>query len=230
MSAQIRVFTTKLQVATAGAEMLAEAAREGGHIALAGGSSPEEAYKQAARMQRDWSEADVWLSDERCVEPYDERSNFGMVERSLLAPLPADLRPRVHRIEGERGPDEAADAYEALIHEELGESPVFDLILLGLGADAHTASLFPGKPEVEERDRHVVGVEQPGMEPMVERVTFTLPLINAAAHVVFLVAGSDKGEAMARAFGSPADRTSPAAPVRPRRLTVLCDEAAAGEL
>ena len=185
---------------------------------------------EAARMQRDWRDAVLWLSDERCVEPSDERSNFGMVWRTLLEPLPEDLRPEAHRVEGERGPDEAADAYEALLHEELGSDPRFDLILLGLGPDAHTASLFPGKPAVEEHERHVVGVEQPGMAPLVERVTFTLPLINAAAHVVFLVAGADKAEAMQRAFGSPRDASSPAAHVRAARLTVLCDEAAAGRL
>jgi 6-phosphogluconolactonase len=215
-------------VAAAGAEMIAETAAAGGHIAVAGGSSPEHAYGILAGLGRDLSRATLWYSDDRAVPPDDPDSNHAMVARSLLDALPDAARPRVHRIEGELGAEAAADRYEALIRAELGDEPVFDLVLLGLGPDAHCASLFPGKPAVLERERLVVAVPEPGMEPYVPRVTFTLPLINAARRTLFMVTGEGKAEAVRRAFGDPADAASPAAQVRP--VAVLLDEAAAAGL
>jgi 6-phosphogluconolactonase len=217
---EVQVLASKQLVAAAGAELLAA---QDGTIALAGGSTPEDAYKLAARLRADWSATRLWLSDDRCVPADDPRSNSGMVERTLLARLqtgPAEWHP----VPGELGPDAAADAYEATLPD------AFDLVLVGLGPDAHTASLFPGKPAVGEQRRRVAPVPEPGMEPLVPRVTFTLPELNAAAHVVFLVAGADKAEAVRGAFGDPADPASPAAHVRPARLTVLLDEAAAAQL
>ena len=101
-----------------------------------------------------------------------------------------------------------------------------------LGPDAHTASLFPGKPEVEERSRLVVGVELAGMEPQVPRISLSLPALNSGRRTVFLVTGADKAKAVARAFGDTPDGDSPAAHVRPRagQLLVFCDPAAAKEL
>src|SRR4051794_25403591 len=113
------------------------------------------------------------------------------------------------RMEGELGPEAGAASYEALVREHMGQDPRWDLLLLGLGPDSHTASLFPGKPEAEERSRFVVGVEQAGWEPQVPRITLTLPCLNAARRVVFLVTGKDKAGAMKRAFGDPADPSSP---------------------
>jgi 6-phosphogluconolactonase len=103
---------------------------------------------------------------------------------------------------------------------------------MGLGPDGHTASLFPSKPEWNERGRFVVAVPEAGMAPQIPRVSMTLPVFNAAAKVVFIVAGKDKAKAMRRAFGDPPDATAPAAHVRPEHgeLIVLCDEAAAAEL
>lgn len=206
--------------AEAVAELLAQAARAGGQIVLTGGSSPKRAYELAAQRAPDWSAATVWFTDERCVPPDDERSNFAMTDRALLARLAQ--RPRVMRMHGELGPEAGAQAYAA----ELGDNPQFDVILLGLGPDAHIASLFPGRPEKQVTDRLVVGVPEAGMEPYVPRISLTLPAINAAKQKVFLVTGENKQEAVRRAFGDPADGESPAAHVRP--ATVYLDPPAAG--
>jgi 6-phosphogluconolactonase len=214
------------------AEMLTEAASRGGQIVLTGGSTPRRAYETAARAGADWSRATLWFSDERCVAPQDGRSNFALADGALVGRLPKDQRPEVMRMEGELGPEIGAANYEALIRERLGGDPRWDLLLLGLGPDAHVASLFPGKPEVEERRRLVAGVEHAGWEPFIPRISLTLPALNAARRTVFLVTGPDKAAAMKRAFGDPPDPTSPAAHVRPRagELLVLCDAAAAKEL
>jgi 6-phosphogluconolactonase len=125
-------------------------------------------------------------------------------------------------MEGELGPEQGAAAYASA----LGENPRFDLVLLGLGPDAHTASLFPNRPEKHVEDRLVVGVPEAGMEPFVPRISLTLPAINAARRKVFLVTGESKVEAVPRAFGDAPDPESPAAHVRP--VTVFLDPAAAG--
>jgi 6-phosphogluconolactonase len=189
-----------------------------GHVVLTGGSSPKRAYELAANG--DWSDKTVWFGDERCVPPDHEWSNYRMADEALLSRL--DPRPEALRMED-------ADAYEALVRDRLGDEPAWDLLLLGLGPDSHCASLFPGKPEVEVTDRLVVDVPEAGMEPQVPRITLTLPAINAARHVVFLVTGESKREAVRRAFGDDPDPTSPAAHVRPRsgQMTVYLDPAAA---
>lgn len=211
------------------AERLVAVAEAGGHIALAGGSTPQRAYEMAAQVGGDWSAATVWFSDERCVPPDHPDSNFGMAETALLSRLSEP--PQVMRIEGELGPDAAAGAYEALVREHLGPEPRYDLLLLGLGPDAHTASLFPGKPAVRDTQRFVAPVPEAGMPPQVPRVTFTLPLINRAREVIFLVAGADKAKAVARAFGDERDPTAPSALVDPDgNLYVVLDEPAASAL
>jgi 6-phosphogluconolactonase len=218
--------------AAAVAEMLVETAARGGHIVLTGGSTPRRAYETAARAGGSWSGATVWFSDERCVPPTDPRSNFALADGALIGRLPKDQRPEVMRMEGELEPEIGSANYEALVRERLGGDPRWDLVLLGLGPDAHCASLFPGKPEAEERQRLVVGVEHAGWEPFIPRISLTLPALNAGRRVVFLVTGADKAPAMRRAFGDPPDPSSPAARVRPGagELLVLCDAAAAKEL
>ncbi len=158
--------------------------------------------------------------------PDHELSNFGMAEAALLSKVDTT----VVRMEGELGPEAGAGAYEAAVRERLGAEPRWDLLLLGLGPDGHVASLFPSKPEKEVTDRLVVGVPEAGMEPQVPRISLTLPAINAARHVVFLITGESKRQAVRRAFGDQPDPASPAAQVRPRagELTVYLDEAAAG--
>jgi 6-phosphogluconolactonase len=212
-------------------EQMAKAAAEGAHIVLTGGSTPRAAYEHAASLDADWSRATFWFSDERCVPPDHEHSNFGMAEKALLGQIEPGA---VHRMKGELGPAAGAEDYELQLRRMFGESvPAFDLLLLGLGPDAHCASLFPGDPALGETARLAVGVEVPGMAPLVPRITLTLPVLNAAREVVFLVAGEDKAEAVARAFGKL--RPGPDAPaslVRPPsgRLTVVLDDAAAKHL
>lgn len=201
------------------AELLVAAAEAGGHVVLTGGSSPARAYELAAGA--DWSRATVWFGDERCVPPEHELSNYGMAHAKLLS----KVETTVMRMEGELGPEAGAAAYEAAIGE-----PRFDLLLLGLGPDAHIASLFPSKPERHVTDLLVVGVPEAGMEPHVPRISMTLPCINSARHVVFLVTGASKAEAVRRAFGDPPDLTSPAAHVRAQEVTVLLDHEAAGRM
>jgi 6-phosphogluconolactonase len=222
--------------AAAAAERIAAVVRRGGQIALAGGSTPRRAYELLAEMDLDWSGCELWLGDERCVAPDDEHSNFKMVGEELVDRLPADRGPRGwHRIRGELKPAAAAAAFEQELRGAFGaaaELPVFDLVLLGIGPDAHTASLFPGDAALAERERWAVGVEVPGMAPLVPRVTLTLPVLDAARAVLFLISGADKADAVARAFGDAPGLDAPASLVRPAdgALTVLLDGAAAARL
>ena len=208
------------------AEIIAEAVRAGGHIALAGGSTPKAAYGLAADMDLDWSGATLWFGDERCVPPDDEDSNYRMAKEALLDRIDGD-QPTVKRIAGEKGPHTGAKDYERELQQTLGEQlPRLDLVLLGLGPDAHTASLFPNQPAVDVTDRAVVGVEEAGMPPEVPRVTLTLPAINAARQRVFLISGSDKAAAARRAFKSEPSEDAPASLVQDP--IVLLDKPAAG--
>jgi 6-phosphogluconolactonase len=213
-------------------EELAHAGAEGKHIVLTGGSTPRVAYEHAAGLGVDWSRATFWFGDERCVPPDHEQSNFGMADKSLLSKIEPGA---VHRMKGELGPDAGAADYEQQLRTVFGDEgvPRLDLILLGLGPDAHCASLFPGDRALGVTDRLITGVEVPGMAPLVPRISFTLPLLNAGTEVVFLVSGEDKAEAVARAFGGL--RPGPDAPsslVRPEsgNLRVILDSAAARHL
>ena len=214
------------------AGMLVDAASAGGDVVLTGGSTPKLTYEIASRAGADWSNATVWFTDERCVPPESGLSNFRMANEALLGRLDRGVRPTVMRMEGELGPDAGSACYEASVRERMGSEPRWDLLLLGLGPDAHCASLFPGKPELDERSRLVTGVELAGMEPQVPRVSLTLPALNSGRLTVFLVTGADKAQAVARAFGATPDTSSPAAFVRPGagELLVVLDPAAAKEL
>jgi 6-phosphogluconolactonase len=214
------------------ADLFLDIACAGGHVAVSGGSSPRRAYEIASQSDADLSVATLWLGDERLVPPGDERSNLGMVRSALIDNLPEERRPRLMPVDTSLSPDAAAAAYEAQLLGTIGQHPRLDLALMGLGPDGHTASLFPGKPAVAETQRYVVGVPEAGMEPMVPRVTLTLPLFNTAREVVFLVSGADKADAVARVFGPRPDETLPAALVRPGagKLLVVLDPPAASEL
>ena len=210
------------------ADLLIDVACAGGHVALAGGSTPRRAYQLAAEADEDLSAATLWLGDERVVPRDDDRANARMVREALTERIPEERRPRLMEVQTDLGPDAAAADYETRLREELGNHPRLDLVLLGLGPDSHTASLFPGKPALGETHRLVTAVPEAGMEPQVPRVTMTDPLINPAREVVFLVSGADKAEALRRAFGDPPDDSSPAAHVRPGAgtLTLVLDRAA----
>jgi 6-phosphogluconolactonase len=208
----------------AAAEELVRAARAGGAIALAGGSTPRRAYEIAAGMEGDWSRADAWLGDDRCVPADDERSNLRLAREALLDRV--ERPPNVHPIPTELQPEEAAAAYDSEL-----EGVALDLVLLGLGPDGHTASLFPNAPSLEVQDRRAVAAD-PGLEPWVPRVTMTIPVLSAAPLVLFLVTGAEKAEAAARAFGAPPDPATPASLVRSStgRTVALLDRAAAADL
>jgi 6-phosphogluconolactonase len=207
--------------AGAAAKLLAEVT---GHLCITGGSTPRAAYERVAGLRSDWSGVEVWFTDERCVPPDHEHSNFGMARAALLEHADG---AGVHRMKGELGPAAGAADYERE-YEAAGE-PVFDLMLVGMGPDAHVCSLFPGDDALAERERPAVGVETPGMAPLVSRITLTLPVVNASRQIVFLVTGADKAEAVARAFAGPADPLAPASLVD-GEVTVLLDAAAAARL
>ena len=207
--------------AAVAAALLAEA---GGHVCITGGSTPRKAYERVASERPDWSGVDVWFTDERCVPPDHEHSNFRMANEALLSRADGAT---VHRMKGELGPEAGAAEYEREV-EEAGR-PAFELILLGLGPDVHTCSLFPGDDALAERERPVVGVETPGMAPLVPRITLTLPVVNASRQIVFLVTGEDKADAVAVAFSGRPDPRAPASLVD-GNVTVLLDEAAARRL
>jgi 6-phosphogluconolactonase len=203
------------------AEKLAAAARAGGHIVVTGGNSVADAYRQAAALEPDWSNVDVWFTDERCVPQDDDRSNAKLVRDSLNV-----QGARIHRIRGELGKEQGATLYE----QELTPVERFDFVLLGLGPDGHIASLFPLQPTLDVTERKAIGAEA-HLEPFVDRITLTLPMLRGAREIVFLVTGEKKADAMRRAFGEPPDPASPAGRVRPAgELIVLCDSAAAGGL
>jgi 6-phosphogluconolactonase len=212
------------EVAAAVAERLAHTARAGGHIALTGGKTPEQAYDEAAKHEPDWSKTEIWWSDERCVPPDDDLSNYALAKRTLLDRLERDPRA-VHRIRGELGKEEAAADYES----ELGDT-VFDLELLGIGKDGHVASLFPNAPTLHET-RRVLPAE-PGFEPFVERVTLSIPALNSAREIVFAISGAEKAEAARRAFASKPGPETPASLVRARdgKTTAILDRSAAAKL
>jgi 6-phosphogluconolactonase len=205
-------------------EQLAEAARAGGHLVLTGGSTPRDAYEHAAKLEPDWTNAEIWWGDERCVPQDDERSNYRLAKESLLDRVQAG---KVHRIRGELGRDEGAELYE----QELGSLERFDLVLLGLGPDGHIASLFPNEPTLDETDRRVVGAEA-RLEPYVDRVTLTLPPLRGARVVLFLVTGAGKADAVHAAFAGEPTREIPGSLLRATdgETIAVLDGAAAGKL
>jgi len=218
----IRVFDTAAKTQMAAAELLVAAARAGEHLALSGGGAPGHAFELAAELEPDWSAAELWWGDERCVPPDDERSNYLLAKLTLLDRL-ARQPAEVHRIRGELGGEAAAAEYD----REL-EGIRLGLALQGIGPDGHTASLFPGSPALDERERRAVAAPHED----VERVTMTLPVLSDAAQVVYLVLGADKAEAVKRAFAEGPDPAIPASLLRSERgeTVVLLDRAAAARL
>ena len=164
-------------------------------LALSGGNTPRTVHAQLARLGADlaWNRVQITFGDERCVPPEHADSNFRMARETLLdvVPIPAG---NVFRIRGEIDPTTAAQEYEdklAAVAARFGEPRyVHDLVLLGLGEDGHTASLFPGSPALDETVRNVIPATGP--KPPPQRITMTFPLLNAARHVTFLVTGADK--------------------------------------
>lgn len=171
-------------------------------VALSGGSTPRKLYGRLAGTRYatrvEWPRVEFYFSDERCVPPDHPESNFRLAQDMLFQPLGIKLS-QVFRIEGEsEPPDQAAGRYEETIRQQFAVRvptwPRFDLILLGLGDDGHTASLFPGSPALSEKRRAVVASESP--RGVTHRITFTAPLIDHAGMIVFMVAGVQKAAAV----------------------------------
>ncbi|HEV2912922.1 MAG TPA: 6-phosphogluconolactonase [Pyrinomonadaceae bacterium] len=204
--------------------------------AIPGGSTPKALFGLLASdeyceaLARIWPHAHVFWTDERCVPPDDPQSNFGMAHRALLSHVPVPAS-QVHRMRGEDEPERAAASYASVIESEFGaHDPVFDLVLLGMGEDAHTASIFPRSPLLKDADGHGL-VAAPYVEKLrAHRLTLTLRVLNSAANVIFLVSGKDKAAPLSKVFASPdADEELPARYVRPvyGELIWLVDEEAA---
>lgn len=208
------------------AERLAAAARAGGHVVLTGGSTPKRAYELAAELEQDWTRVELWWGDERCVAADDPLSNYNMARIALIDRV-AGKPAAVHRMRGELGREEGARLYE----QELGALERFDLVLLGLGPDGHVASLYPEQPTLAVTDRKAVGAEAK-LQPWVDRITLTLPMLRAAGTVLFLVAGADKAEAAQRAFVGEPSRSTPGSLVRAAegKTVAVLDAAAAARL
>jgi 6-phosphogluconolactonase len=192
------------------AQRAARAASEGGRfsVALAGGNTPRRTYELLAeppfRDRVPWQKAHVFWGDERCVPADDPRSNAGMARQALLDRVP--IPPvQIHPIDCTQLPADAAARYEDLLHQFFGPSPRFDLILLGLGENGHTASLFPAAPALREYERWVAEVRVADQDP--DRVTFTPPLINQAAMIAFLVSGAAKAQVLRKVLTDPAHAT-----------------------
>jgi 6-phosphogluconolactonase len=213
---------------------MAEAERGSFHVALSGGETPRAAYQllgdDPLRQELSWSDVFIYFGDERCVPPDDEQSNYRMAQRAFLdaVGIPA---ANVHRIRGEADPGHAANEYASILRADLGNAPQLDLVLLGLGPDGHTASLFPGTPPDTDDDALVRAVY--ARSQMMWRVTMTPKVINLARTVVFAVEGADKAQILSAVYEGPIDPVKyPAQIVRPYsgRLIWLVDELAAGML
>jgi 6-phosphogluconolactonase len=202
MSGSRSVHPDAEAVARGAAEAIAQAiltapAAKTFHLALAGGTTPKRVYELLGERPLPWPRLQIWFGDERCVAPDDQESNYAMARAALLerAKLPA---ANVHRMRGElEDRDAAAREYEAAL------PPRLDLLLLGIGPDGHTASLFPGSSALKEKARRVVAVTGP--KPPPNRLTITPPVITAAARVLVLATGAEKAKAVHCAFEGDAD-------------------------
>jgi len=200
------------------------------HLGLAGGATPRATYDILGPLLADWSAVALWFGDERCVDAQDPDSNYRMVSESLLSHAGVP-EASVHRIPGELGPDAGARAYARTLHEgvkaasrQADQTPRLDVILLGLGEDGHTASLFPGGDAVARVDELCVGVHD-APKPPPERISLSLGVLRAARRCVLLATGQAKADAVAAVLGEP-DRHVPASLLRRGTLELIVDDAA----
>lgn len=185
-------------------------------VALSGGSSPERFFEILAddlNSEIDWENINVFWADERCVPPDHAESNFGNAYRILLSKVPSP-ETNIHRIRGEEDPVRAAGLYEKELRSVFGNTgvPVFDLIVLGMGKDGHTASLFPGSPVLEEKTRLAVPSFAEHLGSW--RISLTLSVINNAKRILFIVSGKSKAAALAKVLEGRQDPVYPASLVR----------------
>ncbi len=221
----------------AGLAQQSVAARGRFTIALSGGSTPRTLYRLLAAEYGDripWAATEIFFGDERCVPPDHPDSNYGMARQALLAQIPGLLN-RTHRIEGELPPEAAARKYDAVLRARGWGQPriempdTFDVLLLGVGTDGHTASLFPGSPALAEHDKWAVATEAPPTMTTRNRVTLTFPVLNAARTTIVLCAGADKRPVLHEILtDSSATSRYPAARITAQeRLVWMIDRAAA---
>jgi 6-phosphogluconolactonase len=237
----VRIFDDATHLAREGAARFAELAvasikaRGSFHVALAGGSTPKAMYSLLAGdvgREIDWGKVHIYWGDERCVPPEHPDSNAGSAMAALtnLVPIPTI---QVHRMRGELGSHAAADEYEVLLRALSRGGCLFDLILLGMGTDGHTASLFPGRDFSRDHGHLALPVVAPPASPIKDRVTVTFDAIQASRHALFLIAGNDKTEMLARVRvarreGTQGGGVPPAALVRAETTEWYVDRAASG--
>jgi 6-phosphogluconolactonase len=235
----MNVFETPAELAAAVADAVVEdagtaiAQRGAFFIALAGGATPKAAYELLAQEPRsaaiDWTRVQVFFGDERCVPPGHPDSNYRMAREAFLSScgIPDS---NVHRMHGESEPPQAARDYAALLVDLMGESPRFDLVLLGMGPDGHTASLFPGEDPQTDAALLVRSVYVPAKQT--HRITLTPAVINNARHVLVAVEGVTKAPALYAVLKGPRDPVEhPIQCIKPDggRLSWFVDRAAAAE-
>lgn len=200
-------------------------------VSLSGGSTPRALYQLLANPQHagqvDWPRVDIFWGDERCVPPDHPDSDYGMAKTALLDRVPANGSPQIYRLEGEIEPEVAANRYEQVLRSYFGNCPEqsFDLLLLGLGEDVHTASLFPGTQPIHETSRWVVAHYVAKLSAW--RLTLTPPILNRAQTTVFLVTGAAKLPALQHLLHSPYSPDEyPAQIIQPvnGRLLILTDQ------
>jgi 6-phosphogluconolactonase len=208
------------------------------HLALSGGTTPGRMYELLGANAEDLSGVEVWFADERCVAPEDPESNYRLAAQTLLGAIaPA----HVHRMQGELGPDDGAHRYAQELTERLCDphvdpgapataaslqTPVLDVIVLGIGPDGHVASLFPGADTLDADEQAVCLGVRDSPKPPPERITLSLAVLRAARECVLLATGAGKADAVAAMLGEPS-RHVPASLLRRERLTVMVDDAAA---
>jgi 6-phosphogluconolactonase len=205
--------------------------RGAAHLALSGGSTPARTYELLAKQLENWERIDVWFADERCVEPDDRESNYLLAKQALLGGASGLEEQRVHRMEGELGPEQGAERYarELREHAPIEDGlPILDVIVLGIGPDAHVASLFPGAQTLDAPpDELCLGVHD-SPKPPPERITLTLAVLRAAQRCVLLATGAGKADAVDAMLAEPS-RHVPASLLRRGRLSVIVDDAASPE-
>lgn len=237
MSGELHVFQTPDLLAQGIADAFVAAARDAiaarqlFTVALAGGTTPRGAYALLAakprRLQVDWGAVRFYFGDERCVPPNDPESNYRTARDAMLAPLQVPAE-HVYRMRGEDEPTAAAIGYARLLHDTLGASPQLDLCMLGIGADGHTASLFPGHDPMTDNGDLARAVYAESVDMW--RLTITPKIINNAREVLFGVSGSEKAAALHAIREGPYDpQRYPAQIVKPHagRILWLVDTAAA---
>jgi 6-phosphogluconolactonase len=201
-------------------------------VALSGGETPRQIYRRLAmdplKSRVKWKQVNLFFSDERCVPPTAPESNYGMAEESLISSIDIP-RGNIHRMKGEIDPTEAAREYQQEIRSAFGGQPVrFDLVILGIGVDGHTASIFPGSPVVEEEHALVCPASAPDQK--LHRLTLTFSCINSARKIIFLAAGKKKAQIVQRVLGTSKPlKEFPATMVQPPegKVTWLLDRDAA---